>query len=153
MEQRPTLGLVNFIRPGDRKASLKITAFAACEWIDERWNFWRTYEGCEIDSLYRIRIGSHWFWPRPGDRRFPFVTADEARVIVGNLLLESWGINSSEFNPEPCFDYRKKASYLCDDGVRNRAKPNTRPFLENDVWWIKVPGCRKPIPCSCVAKS
>jgi len=150
MEHRPPLGRLNIIPHLNKGATSKIKVFAANEWEESRI-FERVYERCDWDNLFRLQVGLNWYWPRPGDGRYAFMTREELWYTLSQIIAPGLGIEATEIHtPGPRILPRTQVSILADDDIRTRSMTMTAPIFENGIWWVKVVGCKLPVPCNAI---
>lgn len=131
-------------------ASLKLKIYSATE-FEDNYRFWNAYSGCDMEALYRLKVNGRWFWPRPGDNRFPFLNAEELWGQVTHLAGDGQGIPASlPTAPDAFPESGSWVKYMDTEQCRTRSRTMGSPYLENGVWWIRVMGEKLPVPCNAV---
>lgn len=153
MEHRAHLAKLNLVPGGTETgaASSRIKIFSAVEWEDN-FRFWNAYVGCDLAALYRLEVDMKWFWPRPGDNRFAFLSEAELWAKIGQLLGEELGIPCPPPPRPKTFAVGEWVRYMDPRQYRTRSRVMTEPVLENGVWWVRLMGERLLVPCNALAE-
>lgn len=157
MPNVPHLAKLNLIPAGLKtgKASAKIKVHSAVEWED-KYSIWTAYPHCDLERLYRLEVNGRWFWPRPEDNRYPFLSADELMAHIANLSAKEMGIAVARAVPPRPEGAPENGAWIeyglntPQGAIRTRSRIMGEPFLENGVWWMKIMGERMPVPCNAI---